>query len=209
MVNQSQLNSLKFKNKCKRAFDIAVAVPSIMIATPIIAFTAAALCLETKEAPFFKQVRIGQNGRPFYIYKIRTMNSNVDRDGETLPDIERTGSLGIKVRKSRLDELPQLWNVLKGDMSLVGPRPHTVNIGFASNRDRCAVKPGLTGLGKVKGLKNLSDSAELQYDLTYKHKYETSSLGQMLLEDIKIILRTPVAVVKYRSAPHSRQLRNI
>lgn len=195
------------KNFAKRAFDLALATTITPIAIPMIVTTASALALETKSSPLFKQVRIGYKGRPFTIYKIKTMNDFKDLNGNLLPDKDRTGKIGIFIRKSRIDELPQLWNIIKGDMSFVGPRPHIINLDLSQDQKRSTIKPGLTGLGKINGLKHLSNNEELKHDHNYVDHWEgASTLGSIFI-DLKILLATPKAIIKHRHAPHSRELK--
>lgn len=141
---------------------------------------------------FFRQIRPGLNDRPFAFLKFRTMTSEVDTDGQLLPDEKRLTSLGRFLRSTSLDELPQLWNVVKGDMSLIGPRPllpEYLPRYSPSQRRRHEVKPGITGLAQVKGRNALTWEEKFEFDVYY--------VDQCCLKlDLWIILKTVSAVFK-------------
>ncbi|MEM6812383.1 MAG: sugar transferase, partial [Pseudomonadota bacterium] len=170
------------------------------VTTPIVltlAFTMSA-AHGFKEKPFYEQERIGLDGRPFIINKIRSMREIYDDEGHALPDEDRVTKIGILLRKSRLDELPQLYNILKGDMSFVGPRPVTTFQKLLANDNlRNSVRPGLTGLAQIND-KNSKSPEEI---LSLDHKYiKHQSFGL----DLKIMLQTPISLWKNRKSSHYR-----
>jgi len=107
----------------KRLFDLAIAIPSVIILSPILVLIGFLVRIKIGSPVLFRQVRPGKNGKPFTIYKFRTMTDKLDKDGNLLPDGKRLTGLGRFLRKTSMDELPELFNVIKGDMSIVGPRP--------------------------------------------------------------------------------------
>lgn len=144
-----------------------------------------------KGNPFFLQLRPGKNERLFRIIKFKTMNDRLDDKGNLLPDSERITPVGKFVRRTSLDEIPQLLNVLKGDMSLVGPRPllpQYLDLYDSFQKQRHVVKPGITGWAQVNGRNAISWSEKLSYDVWY-----VKNISFVL--DIKIILKTIQKVV--------------
>lgn len=153
----------------------------------------------------FVQERPGLGGRVFRLYKFRTMTEARDGEGRLLGDEERLTGLGRWVRRWSVDELPQLWNVLRGEMSLVGPRPLLVEyLGRYSARQarRHEVKPGITGLAQVEGRQGLTFSQRIEYDLTYVE-------NQSMLLDLKILLRTVVVAVAGRGVRSGQDVREV
>lgn len=159
----------------KRLFDIVCAILGMLILAIPMAVIALIIVLDSPGDPIFKQERLGLNGKPFTIYKFRSMREDAERDGPRWADIEdeRCTHFGAFLRKTRLDELPQLWNILKGDMSFVGPRPERACfyeefekyiIGFSN---RMAVIPGLTGYAQVNGGYELRPEEKIVYDMEY------------------------------------------
>ena len=139
----------------------------------------------------FRQLRAGMHGHPFTIVKFRTMTDECDKDGRPLPDDQRLSGVGRILRSTSLDELPELWNVLRGDMSLVGPRPLPVSyLPRYTEREarRHDVRPGITGLAQVSGRNALSWDERLELDVQY---VETRTLGL----DLRILWRTVAAVI--------------
>lgn len=159
----------------KRLFDIVCAILGMLILAIPMAVIAFIIVLDSPGDPIFKQERLGLNGKPFTIYKFRSMCEDAERDGPRWADIEdeRCTHFGAFLRKTRLDELPQFWNILKGDMSFVGPRPERACfyeefekyiIGFSN---RMAVIPGLTGYAQVNGGYELRPEEKIVYDMEY------------------------------------------
>jgi lipopolysaccharide/colanic/teichoic acid biosynthesis glycosyltransferase len=140
----------------------------------------------------FRQTRPGQHGKPFKMVKFRTMTEDRGQDGQLLSDAERLTSFGRFLRASSLDELPELWNVLKGDMSLVGPRPLLMKylpLYTAEQARRHEVRPGITGWAQVNGRNAISWEEKFQYDCWYVDNHN-------ILIDLKIIIRTLAVIVQ-------------
>ncbi|MEO4006320.1 sugar transferase [Flavobacterium sp. CAU 1735] len=175
-----------YKNYCKHFFDFIVAFFGLLILSPIFIIVTIPLFIANDGKPFFFQIRPGKNERLFKIIKFKTMNDKKDTDGNLLPDSERLTKVGSFVRKTSLDEIPQLINVLKGDMSLIGPRPllpEYLEMYNEVQKKRHLVRPGITGLAQVKGRNQMKFSERLKNDVYYVENL-TFSL------DVKIILMT-------------------
>ena len=154
----------------KRLFDILAAIVMLVVLSPIFAVTAAMIYLNIGKPVLFRQIRPGKDGQLFEIYKFRTMHERRDERGELLPDEERTGKLGLFLRRSSIDELPQLFNVLKGDMSLIGPRPllpEYLALYTPEQARRHAMRPGITGWAQVNGRNLVSWEDKFAFDVWY------------------------------------------
>lgn len=162
----------------KRFFDFFFASIGLIILAIPMAIIALIIVLDSPGAPIFKQERLGLNGKPFVIYKFRTMHMDAEKNGPRWADREdrRCTQFGMFLRKTRIDELPQLWNILKGDMSFVGPRPERQYfyeqfekyiVGFSN---RLVVVPGLTGYAQVNGGYELKPEEKIVYDIEYIEK---------------------------------------
>lgn len=181
----------------KRLIDIILSFIAISVLLPIIILLAVFVAIFMKGNPFFTQIRptkVGKDGKEklFRMIKFRTMTNERDEKGELLPDDKRLNKFGKILRSTSLDELPELFNILKGDMSIVGPRPQLVrDMVFMSEeqRRRHSVRAGLTGLAQVSGRNNISWEQKLSYDIEY---IENISFGG----DVKIIFRTVKKVFK-------------
>ena len=170
----------------KRFFDIILSLILITVLFPVYLIVFIVLIFLNKETPFFLQSRIGKGGKKFKLIKFKSMNNKKDKDGVLLKDVERLTSFGKFIRKTSLDELPQVFNVIKGDMSFVGPRPllpEYVPYYSEYHFRRHEVRPGITGLAQTKGRNNLKFSERFNFDVEY-----VDSLT--LLLDIKILYRT-------------------
>ena len=181
-------------NGLKRALDIVAAGLALLLLSPLLAGVAALLLLAQGRPVLFAQLRPGLGGRPFRIYKFRTMRHAHDAAGRPLSDAARLTALGRFLRGTSLDELPELWNVLRGDMSLVGPRPllpEYLPLYSAAHRRRHEVRPGLTGWAQVNGRNALDWPRRLDLDVWY-----VDHLSLWL--DLRILARTVVAVLGRR-----------
>lgn len=182
----------------KRFFDLTLSLAALLILSPILLILAVIGAIAMKGNPFFMQPRPGKKGadgkeKIFRLIKFRTMSNARGADGELLSDDRRLGEYGKWLRSTSLDELPELINILKGDMSIVGPRPQLVrDMLFMTDDQRCRhnVRPGLTGLAQVNGRNSISWNQKFEYDLMYINN------GITLAGDVKIILQTVGKVVK-------------
>ncbi len=172
--------------------DIAVSLAGLIILSPLLVLLTAMLAVANGGKPFFVQARPGRKERIFRIVKFRTMNNKRDAGGRLLPDADRLTGVGRIVRRTSLDELPQLINVLRGDMSLVGPRPLLVEylpLYDTEQRRRHEVRPGITGWAQVNGRNALSWPDKFAYDVWYVDHLS-------LALDVKILYRTIVKVFR-------------
>jgi len=195
MVSQARVNirnSGIYQFTGKRMVDLVITVLAFPVLFPFV-FTIAVLARIQMGAPvFYKQVRPGLGGKPFKLYKFRTMTDARDSNGNLLPDSERMTRFGRFLRKTSLDELPELWNVLKGDMSLVGPRPllmQYLNRYTPEQARRHEVKPGMTGWAQVNGRNALSWEEKFNLDVWYVDH-------QSFWLDMKIIAMTVWKVLR-------------
>lgn len=181
-----------YKHFFKRILDFIAALLLLILFSPIMLWTAWRIRRELGSPVLFTQARPGLNAKIFKIYKFRTMSDERDKNGNLLPDELRLKGFGAKLRASSIDELPQLFNVLKGDMSFIGPRPLLVEyLPLYSPRQasRHSVRPGITGLAQVNGRNDISWAAKLEYDALY-----AGNLSFLL--DIKIVFLTIKKVLK-------------
>lgn len=181
----------------KRALDLAIAVPAAAAAAPVVAVAAAAVRLTTGGPAFFVQERPGLHGRPFKLQKLRTMRHAVDDTGELLPDAARLTPLGKALRSASVDELPQLWNVIVGDMSLVGPRPllsQYLARYSAEQARRHEVKPGITGHAQVNGRNALTWEEKFRHDVWYvDHVSFAVDVAILAKTALKVVARSGIA----------------
>ena len=170
----------------KRLFDITAASTALLILSPVYAVTAYKVNKNLGAPVLFRQTRPGLNGKPFEMIKFRSMKDALDADGNPLPDSERLTAFGQTLRNTSLDELPELWNVIKGDMSLVGPRPLLMEylpLYSAEQHRRHQVRPGITGYAQVNGRNAIAWDQKFKLDTWYVD-------NQSLWLDIKILLKT-------------------
>lgn len=171
---------------CKRVVDFLIALIGLIILTPVFLCLYWLIYRNLGSPVIFSQIRPGLNGKPFKMYKFRSMLNATDSNGNALPDSERLTPFGQKLRSTSLDELPGLWNVLKGDMSLVGPRPLLMEYLPLYNQEqyrRHEVRPGITGWAQVNGRNAISWEEKFKLDVWYIN-------NQSLRLDIKILLLT-------------------
>ena len=176
----------------KRALDFTAALVLIILVSPVMALTWFLIRKHISKSAIFTQSRPGFDEQIFKIYKFKTMSDERDANGELLPDEQRLGRFGKLIRSLSLDELPQLFNVLKGDMSFIGPRPLLVEylpIYNETQKHRHDVRPGITGLAQVNGRNAISWEKKFEYDVYY-----AKNLSFML--DVKIALQTIEKVLK-------------
>ncbi len=176
----------------KRPFDILCALAAIVVFSLVFITVAVLVRIKLGKPVLFKQERPGKDEKIFKLYKFRSMTDKRDENGDLLPDKERLTSFGKTLRMTSLDELPEAFNILKGDMSVVGPRPQLVrDMVFMDEvqRKRHTVRPGLTGLAQVNGRNNTSWETRFEYDLKYIEKIT-------FLGDVRIILKTIVKCLK-------------
>ena len=170
----------------KRLFDFLASLIALILLAPVIAFVAWVIRKNLGSPVLFRQTRPGLNGKPFEMVKFRSMKDAVDANGNPLPDEERMTPFGDKLRSSSLDELPGLWNVLKGDMSLVGPRPLLVQYLPLYNKEQARrhdVRPGITGWAQINGRNAISWEDKFALDVWYVD-------NRTFLLDMKILFLT-------------------
>lgn len=181
-----------YEKYIKRLIDIICSLAALIVLSPVLLVLTIVGAIKMKGNPFFTQLRPGKDEKIFKLVKFRTMTCEKGKDGNLLPDEKRLTKYGKFLRSTSLDELPELWNILKGDMSIVGPRPLLVEYLPLYNevqKHRHDVRPGLTGLAQVHGRNTISWGEKFQLDITYIQ--DISFWG-----DIKIILETVGKVVK-------------
>lgn len=181
-----------YKSFFKRLLDFTASIIGFVILSPLVLLVTVSLFFANQGKPFFFQLRPGKNGRIFKIVKFKTMNDKKNGNGKLLPDAERLTKIGSFVRKTSLDEIPQLLNVIKGDMSLIGPRPllpQYLHLYSDFQNRRHEVKPGITGWAQVNGRNAISWDTKFQLDVWY-----VDHISFVL--DVKIIFKTILKVIK-------------
>ena len=181
-----------YKNFIKPAIDFVLALVGFLFLSPVFVLVTIGLFFANDGKPFFFQLRPGKDGKIFKIIKFKTMTDKKDENGNLLPDADRLTKIGSFVRKTSLDEIPQLLNVIKGDMALVGPRPllpQYLELYNDFQRRRNEVKPGITGWAQVNGRNSISWEKKFEYDVWYVDNVS-------FLLDIKILILTVLKVVK-------------
>lgn len=181
-----------YKNFVKRLLDASFSFLAIVVLSPVLVLLSLVGCFAMKGNPFFTQERPGRNEKIFKLVKFRTMTCKQDGNGNLLPDEDRLNAYGKFLRSTSLDELPELFNILKGDMSLVGPRPLLVEylpLYNEEQRHRHDVRPGLTGLAQINGRNIITWEAKFRHDLEYIQKMS-------FMFDAAIIFHTALKVFK-------------
>lgn len=185
----------------KKLFDILFSLAGLVLSIPIIAIASILIKLESEGPVIYTQERVGKDGQPFMIYKLRTMKSNAEKDGAqwAKKNDSRVTKVGRFLRKSRIDELPQFINVIRGEMSIVGPRPERPHFIKEFSKElpgfhkRLTVMPGITGWSQINGGYDLSPAEKLEKDLFYIE-------NQSILLDIVIIIKTIAIIFTFRGA---------
>lgn len=186
----------------KRTLDLAISIAALLALSVLMIFIALCIYIRMGRPIFFTQIRAGQGGQPFKIIKFRTMRNEMTKDGVKLTNEERVTKLGKILRKYSLDELPQLFNIIKGDISIVGPRPLLMDYVPLYNGEqarRLEVKPGLTGWAQVNGRNTLTWEEKFALDVWYVNH-------QSLWLDLKIIILTFVKVIKSDGVNQSNEV---
>lgn len=181
-----------YKNCVKRILDVLLSALALTVLSPVILVLIVLGAIMMKGNPFFTQLRPGKDEKIFRLIKLRTMTCETDENGNLLPDAQRLNGYGKFLRSTSLDELPELVNILKGDMSIVGPRPLLVEYlpyYTPEEKHRHDVRPGLTGLAQVEGRNNLTWEQKFAYDLEYVSQIS-------LKKDIAIVFKTVGKVLK-------------
>ncbi|MGA2012829.1 MAG: sugar transferase [Solirubrobacteraceae bacterium] len=179
----------------RRALDLAIALPLAILSAPLVLVLAVAVRLDSPGHPIYTQTRVGLGGRPFAIYKLRTMVSGAEFTGAGLAIAagdSRITRLGRLLRRTSLDELPNLWNVVRGEMSIVGPRPtlqHQVDAYTPRQRGRLAVKPGITGWAQINGRAALPWPERIELDLWYVEHRSLALDCRILARTLGMVLR--------------------
>ena len=189
---------MRGRDVAKRLLDLAGAGAALTLGAPVLAAVGVAVRVSMGAPVLFRQQRPGLHGRPFTIYKFRTMRDAVGPDGRPRPDAERLTAVGRFLRATSLDELPELWNVLRGDMSLVGPRPLMMQYlprYSAEQARRHDVKPGVTGWAQINGRNALDWDDKLALDVWYVDH-------RSLALDLRILARTVTAVLRREGISH-------
>ncbi len=190
--------ALARRDAAKRIFDIVTASAALVILSPVILFVGVLVRLRLGRPVIFSQVRPGLRAEPFTIYKFRSMRNLVDGNGQDMPDEQRLTSFGRFIRAASLDELPELWNVVKGDMSLVGPRPLLFSYipRYSSEQARRHdVRPGITGLAQISGRNAISWEEKFALDVEYVANHSLSL-------DLSILIRTLARVIAQQGISH-------
>ncbi|MCQ2010485.1 MAG: sugar transferase [Sporolactobacillus sp.] len=180
----------------KRGFDLLLGLVGMVIAAPIIFIFSVLIVMETPGSPFYVQERVGKGGKTFRLVKLRSMRKDAERGGAQWAQAHdpRVTRIGRFIRKTRIDELPQFLSVVKGDMSLIGPRPERPMFTEEFDREipgfknRLLVKPGLTGLAQVSGGYDLSPKEKLVYDLEYVRNLSPALELNILMRTVKVLL---------------------
>ncbi len=193
-----------YRKYIKRLLDILCSALALLLLSPVILVVAVINCwILGWKSPIFSQPRPGLKEKVFKLYKFKSMTDKRGNNGELLPDAQRITPFGKFIRKTSLDELPQLWNVLKGDMSFIGPRPLLVEyLPYYTERERLrhAIRPGITGLAQINGRNNLSWDQRLELDVQYSERMNWKMDFEVFLKTIKKVLaQSDIQVIPNRT----------
>ena len=191
IINEKERANKLLMWRIKRLFDMAIAVPSVIILLPVFILIGFFVRMKIGVPVLFKQARPGLHGKPFTIYKFRTMTDERDNDGNLLSDGERLTRLGRFLRKTSMDELPELFNVIKGDMSIVGPRPLLIQYldrYTPEQARRHEVKPGITGWAQVNGRNAITWEEKFKLDVWYVDNWSVWLDAKVIFMTIKKVL---------------------
>lgn len=201
-----------YKNFIKRILDILVALVGLLILSPIFILVTIGLYFANQGKPFFFQERPGLNEKIFKIIKFKSMNDKTDANGNLLPDVERLTPMGAFVRKTSLDEIPQLINVLKGDMSLIGPRPLLISyleLYDDFEKQRHLVRPGITGWAQVNGRNAISWTKKFELDVYYVKNISFLLDCKILFLTVKNVLSSKdISIVPVKKLIDEKKERN-
>lgn len=193
MKGHTSSNRHHYRRWIKRSIDLSLSLIALICLIPLLLIITLLLLIFQKGNPIFLQKRIGRHCRPFSIIKFKTMRDTRDANGELLPDEERTTRIGQILRSTSLDELPEIINVVLGDMSIIGPRPwvpEQMGIFDEHTRQRrMAIRPGITGLAQILGRNNLTFRQRVSYDLRYQRNLTPKMDGLILLYTFYKVLR--------------------
>lgn len=181
-----------YRKYIKRLLDIIISLCGIIVLSPIYLILGILVKRKLGSPVIFKQERPGRNEKIFHLYKFRSMTDEKDTEGNLLPDEVRLTSFGKKLRSTSLDELPELFNILKGDMSLIGPRPLLVRYLPRYNefqRHRHDVRPGLTGLAQVNGRNAITWEKKFEYDVEYVNKLSFALDARIFMDTVRAVLK--------------------
>ncbi|MEZ6115334.1 MAG: sugar transferase [Pirellulaceae bacterium] len=184
--------SALYTNGLKRVFDLALTIPAFLALLPLILIVALCVRIRLGSPVLFRQARAGKHGQPFDVYKFRSMTNQTDAAGNLLPDAQRLPPFGNLLRSLSLDELPQLWNVIKGDMSLIGPRPlltRYLERYSPEQARRHQVRPGITGWAQVNGRNTVDWDARFAMDVWYVDHCSLPTDLLILWKTITCVLR--------------------
>ena len=191
-----------YKKYFKRILDIVLSGIALIVLSPVYLVLCILVRIKLGRPVFFTQERPGLHGKIFRIYKFRTMTDARDEQGNLLPDVDRLTDFGRSLRASSLDELPEFWNVLIGDMSIVGPRPlevHYLPYYNETERLRHEVRPGITGLAQINGRNSLSWDEKFKYDVDYVNNLSFEM-------DLGIFIRTVFVVISHKDIGQGEEI---
>ncbi len=187
-----------YEKHIKRPLDFFLATGAVIALSPVLGFTVLMVKMKLGSPVFFVQERPGKDEKPFKLYKFRTMTNEIDKKGNLLPDAQRLTKFGATLRSTSLDELPELFNIIKGDMAIVGPRPLLVQyLPYYTDieKHRHDVRPGLTGLAQVNGRNLVKWDQRLAYDVQYVNQITFMGDAKIVLQTVKkVFFKENIAV---------------